>query len=282
MLKTHVRSRSSSAGRKLSRPACSDIDLSRWRDYDQIETGTLWLFESRDRGNGHQLDYHGGFIPQVANQLIIRYTKTDDIVLDMFVGSGTTAIEAINTGRRCIGIDIKPELIEYVDSKIAGSPRVMLITGDSTEESTVEAVQNALNDMGCEHAHLLILHPPYWDIIQFSDNSSDLSNAESLDDFLSSFRKAAENGYHLLQPGRFAGLVIGDKYSDGELVPLGFYCMQVMKDAGFKLKSIVVKNIEGNERGKGRNTNLWRYRALAGGFYIFKHEYVMIFQKPDG
>jgi hypothetical protein len=42
----------------------------------------------------------------------------------------------------------------------------------------------------------------------------------------------------------------------------------------------VVKNIEGNERGKGRTNHLWRYRALAGGYYIFKHEYVIIFRKP--
>ena len=38
--------------------------------------------------------------------------------------------------------------------------------------------------------------------------------------------------------------------------------------------------MQGNERAKGKTANLWRYRALAGGFSIFKHEYVMIFQKP--
>ena len=55
-----------------------------------------------------------------------------------------------------------------------------------------------------------------------------------------------------------------------------------MQRAGFRTKAIVVKNISGNERGKGKNSNLWRYRALAGGYYIFKHEYVIIFQKPEG
>ena len=40
------------------------------------------------------------------------------------------------------------------------------------------------------------------------------------------------------------------------------------------------KDMQGNERAKGKTANLWRYRALAGGFYIFKHEYVMVFQKP--
>jgi hypothetical protein len=75
-------------------------------------------------------------------------------------------------------------------------------------------------------------------------------------------------------------LVIGDKYTKGELIPLGFYCMERMQRAGFRTKGIVVKNISGNEVGKGRDSNLWRYRALAGGYYIFKHEYVIIFQKP--
>jgi hypothetical protein len=101
-----------------------------------------------------------------------------------------------------------------------------------------------------------------------------------LKEFLDQFEAIAKNGYDLLQPGRFAGLVIGDKYASGELIPLGFLTMQVMTDLGFRLKSIVVKNIEGNEIGKGKTNNLWRYRALAGGFYLFKHEYVILFQKP--
>ena len=36
-----------------------------------------------------------------------------------------------------------------------------------------------------------------------------------------------------------------------------------------------------NEKAKGKDANLWRYRALAGGFNIFKHEYIMIFQKDE-
>jgi len=73
--------------------------------------------------------------------------------------------------------------------------------------------------------------------------------------------------------------VIGDKYANGQLDPLGFRCMQAMNEVGFKTKSIIVKNIEGNEKAKGKDNNLWRYRALAGGFYIFRHEYVIILFK---
>jgi hypothetical protein len=135
--------------------------------------------------------------------------------------------------------------------------------------------------MGDDHAQLLMLHPPYHDIIRFSEHPDDLSNAEDVDDFLDMFETAARHGFALLEPGRFAALVVGDKYGQGELTPLGFYCMDRMQRVGFRPKAIIVKNIEGNERGKGRDSNLWRYRALRGGFYIFKHEYVMVFRKPD-
>jgi hypothetical protein len=56
--------------------------------------------------------------------------------------------------------------------------------------------------------------------------------------------------------------------------------MERAQRAGYRVKAIVVKDIQGNEIGKGRSANLWRYRALAGGYYIFKHEYVIVLQKP--
>ena len=135
----------------------------------------------------------------------------------------------------------------------------------------------ALRELGSDFAHLLVLHPPYADIIKFSDSPADLSNTASTEAFLDGFETVARHGYELLAPGRFAALIIGDKYAKGELVPLGFWCMERMNRIGFKTKAIIVKNIEGNEKGKGKDANLWRYRALAGGYYIFKHEYVMVF-----
>jgi hypothetical protein len=264
-------------------PPCSDIDLNRWREYDHVWTESLWVIPSRDSSGGHQLDYHGNFVPQIATQTYLRYTREDDIVLDLFLGSGTSAIEAERLNRRLIGVELQDELVKYVRSKISShllGDRIRLLQGDSTRAETEERVREALDEMGAEQAQLLMLHPPYHDIIPFSDHPADLSNAPDLDAFLGSFEAAARHGFDLLEPKRFAVLVVGDKYTQGKLIPLGFYCLERMQRVCFRPKAIVVKNIEGNERGKGRDSNLWRYRALRHGFYIFKHEYVMIFQKP--
>jgi 16S rRNA G966 N2-methylase RsmD len=261
----------------------SDLDLSRWKEYEDVETDSLWIIPSRANGNGHSLDYHGNYVPQIATQLLTRFTRADDVVLDLFLGSGTTAIEAARLGRRCVGVDLKADLVAQVSEKVSltiREDRAALFPGDSASDACRDQIREVLARWRREQAQFLLLHPPYHDIIRFSALPEDLSNAPDTDAFLEMFRRVAANGYNLLEPGRYAAVIIGDKYAKGELIPLGFYCMQAMQDAGFRLKSIVVKNIAGNEKGKGKDANLWRYRALKGGFYLFKHEYIFLCQKP--
>ncbi len=281
--------------------AYSDIQLDEWRDYEHVETGTLWQIDGRGKSQGHQLDYHGNCVPQILTQLLTRYTKVGDVIVDLFLGSGTSAIEAVNMDRRAIGVELKPELAEYVLQKLdeqgklyrentkssktnsKKKPRhVDVINGDSGDiKNTSKAIKQSLKThFDKDLAQFLFLHPPYADIIQFSEREECLSNAPDTDTFLEMWERVCQVAYDALEPGRFAAVVIGDKYAGGELVPLGFYCLDRMNKVGFKTKSIIVKNISGNEKAKGRTSNLWRYRALAGGFYIFKHEYVMVFQKP--
>src|SRR5436190_3890825 len=99
-------------------PSYSDIDLRQWREYGHVETDSLWLIDSRERGNGHRLEYHGNFVPQVATQALLRFSRMGELVLDLFLGAGTTAIEAERLGRRCLGVELKPELIEAVEARL--------------------------------------------------------------------------------------------------------------------------------------------------------------------
>ncbi len=260
----------------------NDIDLNNWKLYENIKTGTWWEFPSRENKNGHSYDYHGNFIPQIATQLFERYTKKNDIVLDMFFGSGTSGIEALNLERRCIGVELKEELVQRVSEKF--TPRdlvvnVNIIQGDSANEQIKDKIKDRLNIMGRECAQFLVLHPPYDDIIKFSDKKEDLSNCATTEDFYELFKKVAKNGYDMLEQNRFAGLIIGDKYTNSRHISLGFECQRRMEELGFVTKAVIVKNITGNEKAKGKSAHLWRYRALFGGYNIFEHEYIMIFQK---
>jgi hypothetical protein len=60
----------------------NDIDLTNWQQAD-INTDSLWLISERDKSGKHSNIYHGNFIPQIPNQLIRRYTKQGEMVLDL-------------------------------------------------------------------------------------------------------------------------------------------------------------------------------------------------------
>jgi 16S rRNA G966 N2-methylase RsmD len=262
----------------------NDIDLSKWKEYEDIITDSLWLIGSRDTSGMHTGELHGNFIPQIPHQAMLRYTKRRDIVLDTFAGSGTTLIECRRLGRNGIGVELLPNLVKRSRELISKEKnpyqvKAEVIEGDSCLPETFNRMKEVLeSEYKKKGVQLIVMHPPYYDIIKFSNHPKDLCNASTQKEFLDKFSLVVKNSYDLLDKGRFLVLVIGDKYSQGEWIPLSFYTMQKVLENGYRLKSIVVKNIVGN-RAKRNVEHLWRRRALGGGFYIFKHEYIMFFQK---
>lgn len=261
----------------------NDLDMSRWREQlEEVWTDSLWLIPKRDATGVHSAEYHGNFVPQIPRQMMLRYTRRGDTVVDAFMGLGTTLVECLRLGRRGVGVELNPtvakkglDLLREERKRLREEdlPPSHVVVGDS-------ASVDLERECGVKRCQLLVWHPPYHDIIAFSeDDPRDLSRQPTLDAFLASFGKVVGNTGRWLERGRHACLVIGDKYRDGEVVPLGFLAMQEVRRRGFALKAVVVKDIVGNERGKGKSGNLWKYRALKSGFYIFRHEYVFVFQK---
>jgi predicted RNA methylase len=263
----------------------NDLNLSNWKGYQDIITDSLWIIDERDKSGAHKGDYHGNFVPQIPNQLMRRFTKKGDVVLDTFLGSGTTLIECKRLGRNGIGIELLPEVAEIAKQRISQETLfdskvfTEVLIADSTKKETRQKVDEILKTHGRQTVQLIIMHPPYHDIIKFSDRPEDLSNANSVNDFLNRFSDVVSNFLDLLEGRHYLAVVIGDKYTNSEWVPLGFMTMQeVLSRGGLILKSILVKNIV-NSRAKRNQEHLWRYRALVGGFYIFRHEYILLFQK---
>ncbi|MEJ5246083.1 MAG: DNA methyltransferase [Bacteroidota bacterium] len=257
----------------------NDINLNRWKEYDDIITDSLWILDKRDASGAHNAGYWGNFIPRIPNQFLRRYTKQGEWVLDPFLGSGTTLIECRRLGRNGVGVELQNEVVELANKNISAegnifNVRTEIINGDST----VLNFKQELEKRGIKSVQFVIMHPPYWDIIKFSDNKKDLSNAQSVEEFLNLFGKVVDNTCDVLDYGRYFAVVIGDKYSQGEWIPLGFYTMNEVLKRGYVLKSTIVKNFE-ETKGKMNQKELWRYRALVGGFYVFKHEYIFLFKK---
>lgn len=257
----------------------NDINLNRWKEYTDIITDSLWILDKRDSSGAHLGWYWGNFIPQIPHQLTMRYTKKREWILDAFVGSGTTLIECRRLGRNGIGIELNSEVARKAKELVSKEKNVHNVTTEViTADSRYVNLKKVLVKYGIEKVQLMIMHPPYHNIIRFSSSPNDLSNARTTEGFIKMFGDVIDNTTSYLDKGRYLGIVIGDKYSRGEWIPLGFYIMNEVLKRNFSLKSIIVKNFE-ETRGKRNQKELWKYRALVGGFYIFKHEYILLFKK---
>lgn len=259
-------------------PKYNDIDLSRWKEYTDIYTDSLWIIEKRDNSGAHSGDYHGNFVPQIPHQLFMRYTKKGEWILDPFMGSGTSLIEAQRMGRNSIGIELQDNVAREAANRILSEKNKECIARPFIGNSRTVNIEEVLNTAGTNKVQFVIMHPPYWDILKFSDNPEDLSNSATLEAFLHSFGEVIDNTTKVLDKNRYCAVVIGDKYANSQIVPLGFYCMNLFLERGFMLKAILVKNFD-ETKGKANKQGIWRYRALASDFYIFKHEYIFVFKK---
>lgn len=95
------------------------------------EVTSVWSFKERGEWATHKGDYPGNCSPYVVKNLLIKYSNKNDIVLDQFVGSGTTMIESLLLNRKTIGIDINDKALNITKSRIKDiGGKYKLIRGD--------------------------------------------------------------------------------------------------------------------------------------------------------
>lgn len=234
----------------------------------ELETNTIWSFPNRGKWATHDAKYRGNFSPYVAKNVILRYSNPNDIVLDQFVGGGTTLIECKLNNRNAIGVDINPNAVELTKNKLnfecEFNNNIKVELGDACN----------LKDIENERVDLICTHPPYADIIQYSENiDGDLSHLIQKE-FLTAIEKVASECFRVLKKDKFCAIVMGDTRKNGMVQPLGFETMQRFIDVGFKIKEIIIK-----EQHNCKATGFWKTNSEKYNFLLLAHEYVFVFKK---
>ncbi len=239
----------------------------------QEEFTTVWSFPERGDWATHKstASYRGNWSPYIPHNLMLKYSKAGQTVLDCFCGSGTTAIEAKLLSRKCVALDINESAVKLTKKNLLfGLPpewryyEPEVRVGDARDLSF-------LSDSSID---LICAHPPYANIIQYSKTTKgDLSHLD-VDDFLKEMNLVAQENFRVLKSGRYCAVLIGDLRKNKRVVPVGFMLMRAYLRAGFILKEIIIK-----EQHNCETTDKWREKSVKYNFLLLAHEYLPVFEK---
>ncbi|MEM3264717.1 MAG: DNA methyltransferase [Thermoplasmata archaeon] len=255
-----------------------DIKVLEPNDFKQ-EVTNVWSFPKRGDWATHSLNakYRGNWSPQIIRNLILRYSKEGDVVLDPFVGSGTTLIECKLLKRVGIGIDINEDALILTRDRLDFN----LLNNHYLEQKTYVGDARNLDLIENESIDLIATHPPYANIISYTKNSNqkvdeDLSKIVSISDFLNEMDKVAKEFYRILKPNKYCAILIGDTRRHKHQIPISFRLMQTFLNQGFILKEDIIK-IQHNTT----SAPLWAKKSIEYNFLLLMYEHLFIFRKSD-
>lgn len=237
------------------------------------ETTTIWSFPNRGNWATHKGDFRGNFAPQIPRNLILKYSKIGETVLDPMCGSGTTLIECKLLERNGIGVDINYEYVMLTRDRLNFD---LDSSNNGTWQRTFVGDARNLNLIQSESIDLIVTHPPYASIIPYSNGEveGDLSKMGGVNEYLKEMKVVASECFRVLKPNRYCCILIGDTRRHGDYVPIAFEVMQVFLNTGFLLKEDIIKY-----QWQCRSTPYWLEKSIKHNFLLIMHEHIFVFRK---
>ncbi len=221
----------------------------------RLQPTTLWDFPSQNYGGKKQgkTAYVGATPSYIIWNLLKRYTRPDDLVVDPMAGSGTTLDVARELGRRSLGYDVNPTRrdIFRVDSRT-----LPLESGK---------------------AGFVFIDPPYSTHVDYSDDPRCIGKLDAAGpEYYSAMDQVFGEIHRVLAPGRHMALYVSDSFIKGKaFYPIGFSLFSLLRERFVPIDIIsVVRHNKTLEMGN------YRKAAEEGGFFLRGFNYLFIMQKP--
>lgn len=234
----------------------------------EMERTSIWSFPNHGNWATHDSTWRGNWSPYIPRNIILRYSQEGDLILDQFAGGGTTLVEAKLLNRNVIGIDINDKALERCREKTDFTYQckgtVRIEKGDACH----------LSQVATDSIDLICTHPPYANIIKYSEKTLGDLSLLTYKEFLKKMEAVATECYRVLRKEKYCAILMGDIRNKGFILPLSFDVMKIFLDTGFRLKELIVK-----EQHNCKATGVWKTNSIKYNFLLIAHEHLFVFKK---
>ena len=195
------------------------------------ETISVWV--QRGLGAGHadaqiERQHPAPFSFTDVGRLIRFFTKRGGVVLDPFVGIGSTLKACALEGRVGIGIELNPTFAELTRRRLASEVRDMFASV-ATQQLLEGDARDVLPTLASESVDFVVTSPPYWGILKkkadhkvkqerlanglatnYGEDGRDLGNIQSYPAFLADLISILSQCARTLKRGKYMALVVSD------------------------------------------------------------------------
>jgi DNA modification methylase len=246
--------RRTTAGKYDQRNKLNDLTGKDW-----IKLTKSFMFSEKTAEDKDAFNHPAPFLIKDVSKLISMFTKKGMLVLDPFVGSGTTIIASHNLQRKCIGIDLSEKYmalatIRFNKSKIKLGKDFKYILKDSSV---------AINRI--PEVDYIITSPPYHNILKnnskgirndastkgyrsgarqgveyYSENPKDLGNQKSYEDFLVLLKRIMSKAFKKLKDDKYCSLILSDFTVNKKEQCVQGDVVSLMTDIGFDFVGTII------------------------------------------
>ncbi len=222
-----------------------------------VQVTTLWDYPSQDYGEGQQgrPGYKGATPSYIIWNLLQRYTKEKDLVVDPFCGSGTTLDVARDLNRRALGYDVHPTRKDIFRLDARKLPLELTAKVD-----------------------FVFMDPPYSTHLDYGPDPRDIGKLDASKDsaYYDAMDQAFAEAHRLLKPNKHLGLYVSDSYIHGKaFIPLGFELFSRLRFRKFEPVDIIAVT----RHNKTLDMGNYRKAADEGNFFLRGFNYLFIMRK---
>lgn len=269
---------------------------------DWIKFTKSW-FVHRPQPRGDQKVRHPASFPEsLIREFILFFTRKRQVIVDPFLGTGSTLVAAIETGRSGVGFEIASKYAAISRKRIETS-----FNGDGSgmgpRESgslwaeVVRADSNRLSEIWKEKGYPLadycITSPPYWNQLkrnsirqkvrvargldtEYSDDPDDIGNIEDYHSFLDAMKRVFNEVHKVMRPHGYLTVITNNVFADGRMYPLAFDTVATLSQEPY---SWTPKDEKVWCQDDKALLPLGVYNAWVGNRH---HQYCLIFRKETG